>query len=58
MDVWIWIVAGVIGFLILICKWSDKESTFTVTCDHCGSRDVFITHSGIKCRNCGSEMRF
>jgi len=58
MEPWIWIIAGVIGLLILICKWNGNESAFTVTCNRCGSTDVFITHLGIKCRNCGSEMRF
>ena len=55
-----WIILGGALFLLLIicCSQQDNSSTFTVTCDRCGSTEVLVTHSGIKCRNCSSEMKF
>jgi DNA-directed RNA polymerase subunit RPC12/RpoP len=58
MEISVWLAMGVLGLIILICKNSNSEATFTVTCDRCGSTNVYTTQTGLRCRNCGSEMKF
>ena len=50
-------IIAIIAIIILICANGNKNSTFTVTCDCCGSHDVEVTANGLKCRNCGAECK-
>ena len=47
----------ILAILIIMCFNDDKNNTFTVTCDKCGSHDVTVTPNGLKCNNCGAECK-